>query len=123
MAEDSGAIETEEALRAVYAKPATAVREKVLPRLDKHSRRFLELSPFFCIGSTQPDGLGDVSPRGGEPGFVHPLDDTHIAFPDRPGNNRLDTLTNMLHQPAVGLLFFLPGVDEMLRIANGGQGT
>jgi uncharacterized protein len=57
-----------------------------------------------------------VSPRGGEPGFVHALDDGHIAFPDRPGNNRLDTITNILHQPAVGLLFFLPGVQEMLRI-------
>ena len=116
MADDSGAIETGEGLRAVYAQPAKAVREKVFPQIDKHSRRFLELSPFFCIGSAQPNGMGDVSPRGGEPGFVHALDDTHIAFPDRPGNNRLDTLTNILHQPAVGLLFFLPGVDEMLRI-------
>jgi PPOX class probable FMN-dependent enzyme len=116
MADDSNAIETGEGLRAVYARPAKAVREKVFPHLDKHSRRFLELSPFFCIGSAQPNGLGDVSPRGGEPGFVHALDDTHLAFPDRPGNNRLDTLTNIVHQPAVGLLFFLPGVDEMLRI-------
>ncbi|HJT14489.1 MAG TPA: pyridoxamine 5'-phosphate oxidase family protein [Dongiaceae bacterium] len=54
--------------------------------------------------------------KGGEPGFVHAIDDTHIAFPDRPGNNRLDTLTNIVRQPAVGLLFFLPGVEEMLRI-------
>ena len=116
MTDRDDTIGTEDALRSVYAQPAKAVREKVFPHLDQHSRRFLELSPFFCIGSSQPNGLGDVSPRGGEPGFVHALDDAHIAFPDRPGNNRLDTLTNILHQPAVGLLFFLPGVDEMLRI-------
>jgi PPOX class probable FMN-dependent enzyme len=112
----AGDIEDETALRAVYRQPAKAVREKCLPHLDAHSRRFIGLSPFFCIGSSQPGGMADVSPRGGLPGFVHALDDGHIAFPDRPGNNRLDTLINILHQPAVGLLFFLPGVDEMLRI-------
>jgi hypothetical protein len=116
MIDPSDTITTEEELRTIYAQPAKPVREKAFPHLDKHSRRYLELSPFFCIGSSQPDGLGDVSSRGGEPGFVHALDDTHIAFPDRPGNNRLDTLLNILHRPAVGLLFFLPGVNEMLRI-------
>jgi PPOX class probable FMN-dependent enzyme len=114
--DELGAIENEAALRTLYRQPTKAVREKSFPHLDKHSRRFIELSPFFCIGSSQPNGLADVSPRGGEPGFVHALDDTHVAFPDRPGNNRLDTLANILHQPAVGLLFFLPGVQEMLRI-------
>lgn len=110
------ALKTEAALREVYKPPAKPVLEKVFPHLDRHTRRFIELSPFFCIGTSSPSGLGDVSPRGGEPGFVHALDDTHLAFPDRPGNNRLDTLTNIVHQPAVGLLFFLPGVEEMLRI-------
>jgi len=116
MPDDHGTLEQEDDLRTVYAQPSKGVRDKVFPHLDKHSRRFLELSPFFCIGSSQPNGLGDVSPRGGEPGFVHALDDRHIAFPDRPGNNRLDTLSNIVHQPAVGLLFFLPGVNDMLRI-------
>jgi predicted pyridoxine 5'-phosphate oxidase superfamily flavin-nucleotide-binding protein len=69
-----------------------------------------KLSPFFCIGSSQPNGLADVSPPGGEPGLVHALDDRHLAFPDRPGNNRLDTRMNIVHQPTVGLLFFLPEV-------------
>ena len=110
------ALGTETDLRDIYAQPAKPVLEKVFPCLDRHSRRFIELSPFFCIGSSRPDGLGDVSPRGGQPGFVHVLDDTHIAFPDRPGNNRLDTLTNIVHRPAVALLFFLPGVEEMLRL-------
>lgn len=106
----------EQGLRDVYAEPAKAVRDKSFPHLDRHSRRYIELSPFFCIGSSRPDGLADVSPRGGEPGFVRAIDDRHLAFPDRPGNNRLDTLTNIVHQPAVGLLFFLPGVDDMLRV-------
>jgi hypothetical protein len=109
-------LETEKDLRRIYSAPAKAVVDKSFPHLDQHSRRFIELSPFFCIGSSRADGLGDVSPRGGEPGFVHVVDDQHIAFPDRPGNNRLDTLGNVVHNPAVGLLFFLPGVDEMLRL-------
>ncbi len=110
------ALADEKALRQVYAEPSRQVIDKAFPFLDKHSRRFIELSPFFCIGSSRPDGLGDVSPRGGEPGFVHVLDDVRLAFPDRPGNNRLDTLTNVTLNPAVGLLFFLPGVEEMLRL-------
>ena len=112
----SGEITSENSLREVYANPAKAVAEKALPKLDKHSRRFLELSPFFCIGSSQPNGLGDVSPRGGEPGFVHMLSETEIAFPDRPGNNRLDTLSNIMREPSVGVLFLVPGVEETLRL-------
>lgn len=103
-------------LRTIYDEPAKAIRDKALPGLDEHSRRFIGLSPFFCISSHGQEGLGDLSPRGGEPGFVHVLDDRHIAFPDRPGNNRLDTLTNILVSPGVGMLFFLPGIHEMLRI-------
>lgn len=109
-------LRTETELRTIYTEPNPIVRDKAFQHLDEHTCRFIALSPFFCIGSSRPDGLGDVSPRGGEPGFVHVLYDTRIAFPDRPGNNRLDTLTNISHTLAVGLLFFLPGVHEMLRI-------
>lgn len=109
-------IENAEGLRTIYAQPARQVMEKAFPRLDRHSRRFLELSPFFCIGSTRPDGMGDVSPRGGEAGFVHALSDTELAFPDRPGNNRLDTLGNIVREPGVGMVFFIPGVEEVLRL-------
>lgn len=109
-------LDSRDALSSVYAKPTRMIRDKALPRLDKHSRHFIALSPFFCLGSSAADGTGDVSPRGGEPGFVQVLDDTQIAFPDRPGNNRLDTLTNMVENPKVGMLFFLPGVEEMLRL-------
>jgi PPOX class probable FMN-dependent enzyme len=107
---------SERDLRTLYPQPHPLIENKAFAALDPHARRFIELSPFFCIGSSRSDDLADVSPRGGEPGFVHVLDDTHIAFPDRPGNNRLDTLTNIVHRPAVGLLFFAPGVHEMLRL-------
>ncbi|MBX3489757.1 pyridoxamine 5'-phosphate oxidase family protein [Parvibaculum sp.] len=112
----AGPLKTEEALRTVYPEPSGGALGKQLDFIDPHSRRFIELSPFLCIGSSRPDGLADVSPRGGEPGFVHVLDERRLAMPDRPGNNRLDTLTNIAHAPAVGLLFFLPGFEEMLRI-------
>lgn len=111
---DDTTLQSTRDLREVYREPSQPVRDKAFPCIDKHARRFIELSPFFCIGSVGPDQLADVSPRGGEPGFVHVLDETHIAFPDRPGNNRLDTLSNVMHSPAVGLLFFIPGVHEML---------
>jgi hypothetical protein len=112
----SGQLKTEDALRTVYPQPSGGALGKQLDWIDPHSRRFIELSPFLCIGSSRPDGLADVSPRGGEPGFVQVLDERRLALPDRPGNNRLDTLTNIAHAPAVGLLFFLPGFEEMLRI-------
>jgi PPOX class probable FMN-dependent enzyme len=112
----SESLKSEAALRSVYREPSDGAVKKVLTSIDPHSRRFIELSPFLCIGTSRPAGLADVSPRGGEPGFVHVLDDTHLAMPDRPGNNRLDTLTNITHMPSVGLLFFLPGFEEMLRV-------
>lgn len=114
--EDPYRLTSEAALRAVYGEASAGVKAKAFPRLDPHSRRFLALSPFFCIGSQRGDGGADVSPRGGEPGAVQPLDDRHVAFADRPGNNRLDTLVNIVADPAVGMLFFLPGIDDMMRI-------
>ena len=109
-------ITTQDALRKHYRQAQGRAVRKELNHLDKHFRRFVDLSPFLLIGSTGSDGRGDVSPRGEAPGFVHVLDDNHLAIPDRPGNNRLDTLTNVLTNPAVGLLFLIPGVDETLRI-------
>ncbi len=95
---------------------AKARWQRKIAHIDGYFRRFIELSPFLCIGTTGPSGLGDVSPRGGAPGFVHVLDETHLAIPDRPGNNRLDSLRNLLTHPGVGLLFFVPGFDDMLRV-------
>ena len=116
MSDAKRVLETEPDLRTVYREPSAGALGKQLCFIDPHARRFIELSPFLCIGSSRPDGTADVSPRGGEPGFVHVLDEKTLAMPDRPGNNRLDTLTNIVHQPAVGLLFFIPGFTEMLRV-------
>jgi len=109
-------ITTAEALRQHYPEASGRALKKQLDHLDKHCRRFIELSPFVLIGSTGTDGPADVSPRGEAPGFVHVLDDHRLAIPDRPGNNRLDTLTNLLSSPQIGLLFLIPGVDETLRV-------
>lgn len=102
-------------LRDRYGAPIERARLKSLRRLDPHCRRFIELSPFVCLGTTGEDGA-DVTPRGDQPGFVHVLDDATLALPDWPGNNRLDSLTNILSNPEIGMLFLIPGVDETLRV-------
>ncbi|MEW6254475.1 MAG: pyridoxamine 5'-phosphate oxidase family protein [Pseudomonadota bacterium] len=109
-------IETLAELRAVY-KPANARSvAKVIPALDIHCRRFIALSPFLLLATGGADGTSDVSPRGDAPGFVAVEDDTTLLLPDRPGNNRLDSLENIIARPGVGLLFLIPGVDETLRV-------
>lgn len=108
-------IETREELRALYGAPSERAIRKQLARIDKHCRHFIERSPFLVVSSTGPHGA-DVSPRGDPPGFVTVLDEQRLLIPDRAGNNRIDSLENILADPRVGLLFFLPGVDETLRI-------
>ena len=105
-----------EELRADYPPMVKRAKTKEIAVLDQHCRDYLALSPFLVIGTQNKDGLGDVSPRGDIPGFVKVVDDTTIIIPDRPGNNRLDTLTNILENPNVGLIFLVPGVKETLRI-------
>jgi PPOX class probable FMN-dependent enzyme len=106
----------EAALRSLYEPPLELALLKQLDRLDGHCRNFLAHSPFAVIGSTRPGHGTDVSPRGDAPGFARVLDDHTIAIPDRPGNNRLDTMANIVADAEVGLLFFIPGIDETLRI-------
>ena len=103
-------------LRAVYREPGDNAVRKELKGLDRHCRAFIEKSPFVLIGSQDADGNADVTPKGDRPGFVAVLDDRMIAIPDRPGNNRLDTLENIVANPAVGLIFLIPGMHETLRI-------
>lgn len=111
-----GILDSEGALRTLY-KPASGVAErKVLSHLDKHCRQFISLSPFLCISTAAADGTADVSPRGDMPGFVTVSDDQTVVIPDRPGNNRLDTMGNIVENPNVGLIFFIPGFDDILRI-------
>ena len=109
-------ITTIEQLRKIYGTPHERAVLKETTRLHAHHIRFIELSPFLAISSTGGDGRGDVSPRGEKPGFVHVIDDVTLAIPDRPGNNRIDTLGNIVGHPNVGLMFMLPGVNEILRV-------
>jgi uncharacterized protein len=109
-------IGSEDDLRELYRLPATTTQQKVQPRLDKHARAFIEASPFVLIGTTSPDGTGDVSPKGGPAGFVVTLDDDHLAVPDLAGNNLLDSISNIVNGSGVGMLFLVPGVDETLRV-------
>jgi PPOX class probable FMN-dependent enzyme len=111
-----------EDLRDRYGKPLERAVLKSLGRLDRHMRHFVALSPFVVIGSSTAEGA-DVTPRGDQPGFVHVLDDTTLLVPDWPGNNRLDTLTNVLSNPQVGMLFLIPGVDETLRVNGAAEIT
>ena len=85
--------------------------EKQLPALDPWCRKFISLSPFLVLGT-----VGDVSPKGDAPGFVQVIDDKTLLLPDRKGNNRLDSLGNLLENPAVGIIFMIPGVNETLRV-------
>lgn len=108
-------ISDEAALRRIYAPPSGRSVDKELDRLDPHCLRFIALSPFVLIATSDAAGRADVSPRGDAPGFVA-ADAHEILIPDRPGNNRLDTLTNILATGRAGLLFLIPGVDETLRV-------
>ena len=114
--DSAAAIQSEEELRGMHAEPSALVKKKCVTRLDGNCRAFIGLSPFLVIGTSGADGRGDVSPRGDPPGFVKVLDDTTLLIPDRPGNNLLDSLSNLVANPEVGLLFLIPGFDETLRI-------
>lgn len=111
------AIDSVAKLRAVYRPPRARSGLKVLDHLDVHCRNFLALSPLCVISSSRADGRADASPRGDLPGsLAHVLDNRTLLLPDRPGNCQLDTLTNLVERPCVGLVFFVPGLNETLRI-------
>ncbi len=103
------------ALEALYGAPAAPSLAKEVPRLTPGYRALIEASPFFVLATSGPDGL-DASPRGDEAGFLRVADDRTLLIPDRRGNNRVDSLRNILHDPRVGLLFLVPGINETLRV-------
>jgi PPOX class probable FMN-dependent enzyme len=109
-------IESLESLRRLYVAPKERAVKKQIARLDIHCRRFIALAPFVLMASSDASGRTDASPRGGAPGFVKVPDETTLLIPDAPGNNRLDSLENILATRQVGLLFMIPGVDETLRV-------
>ena len=109
-------ITEEDALREIFGWPSERALNKQIDRLDTHCRAIIEKSPFLLLGTSDTTGRCDVSPKGDFPGFVRVLDDRTIAIPDLPGNNRLDTLLNILNNPQVGLIFMIPGMNETLRI-------
>ena len=110
-------IQTLAQLRSLYAAPGERALRKQLVHIDPHARRFIALSPF-CVLATGGvhGGLLDASPRGGTPGFVKVADDHTLLLPDSGGNNRLDTLENLLADPRLSLLFLIPNVEETLRV-------
>ena len=110
------AVTNDAELREVYRPPAPRAGQKVLDRLDVHCRDFIALSPFCVLSSSNADGQADASPRGDPPGFVKVLDEQTLLLPDRPGNNQVDSLQNIVENPGVGLLFFVPGMNETLRV-------
>ncbi len=109
-------ISDEPALRSLFEATHTLAALKSQDALDTHAQAFIRRSPFVCIGTQGLDGKADVSPRGDPVGFVRILDEHTLAIPDRPGNNRLDSLANIVANPNVGLLFIIPGFDDTLRV-------
>jgi PPOX class probable FMN-dependent enzyme len=97
--------------------------KKQLPRLEKHSRSFIAMSPFLVMATCDAEGRCDASPKGDGPGFVTVIDDETLLIPDRLGNNRVDSIGNILQHPRVGLIFFVPGIRETLRVNGRAQIT
>ena len=105
-------------LREIYRPPAQLSLDKEVDHLDRHCRDFIGHAPFAVLATGRADGRVDVSPKGGTPGFVAVLDDHHLALPDMKGNNRLDSLQNIVSDGNASLLFMVPGIDETLRVVG-----
>ncbi|RNB55827.1 pyridoxamine 5'-phosphate oxidase family protein [Brevibacillus gelatini] len=109
-------VTSEEQLRETFGEPSRLVQNKAISQLDKHCRNYIAQSPFLIISTADEKGNCDASPRGDAPGFVHIIDDHHLVIPERPGNRRMDSITNILKNPHVGLIFLIPTLEETLRI-------
>ena len=109
-------------LEKIYKKPTPRALAKARPEIDAHAKKFIAMSPFCVLATSDSDGSVDASPRGGNPGFVHVAGPNRLLMPDRPGNNRIDSFRNIVEGSGfVQLIFFVPGIDETLRV--GGTGT
>lgn len=114
----TNAIETRDQLRSILPEPSDLVTRKSLSCLDRHCGVFIGRSPFMLLASADESGNLDVSPKGDPPGFVKIIDKHTLAIPDRPGNNRADSMENILQNPKVGLIFMIPGKTETLRVSG-----
>lgn len=109
-------ITTENELREILGHPSERVTRKTIHYIDENCTKFIENSPFITIATADSNGNFDVSPKGDPPGFVKVLNDKMLAIPDRPGNRKADTFTNILQNPNIGLIFLIPGINETLRV-------
>lgn len=107
-------------LEALYGKPVEAATVKEVDRITPHYRAYIEASPFATLATSGPEGL-DCSPRGDRPGFVRVADEKTLMLPDRRGNNRIDSLRNIVRDPRTALLFLVPGVGNTLRVNGRGR--
>lgn len=114
----SEVITSEAQFRSVMGSPSALVTKKEISTIDAHARAFIAKSPFIFVGTSGADGRMDLSPKGDPPGFVQVLDETTLAIPDRLGNRRADTFTNLLANDRIGLIFLIPGKQETLRIGG-----
>jgi PPOX class probable FMN-dependent enzyme len=109
-------------LASIYPAPSPRVIAKARPEIDTHARKFIAMSPFCVLATSGSDGSVDASPRGGNPGFVHVVSPTQLAMPDRSGNNRIDSFRNIVEGSGqLQLIFFVPGIDETLRVGGTGK--
>jgi PPOX class probable FMN-dependent enzyme len=114
-------IQNEAELREILGYAGQAAREKVLPEIDDICRAFIGQSPFVLLGTMGANGSMDVSPKGDPAGFVQVMDSKTLLIPDRPGNRRGDTLSNILQNPNIGMLFLVPGRRDTLRVNGTAQ--
>ncbi|MCD8510957.1 MAG: pyridoxamine 5'-phosphate oxidase family protein [Bacillus sp. (in: Bacteria)] len=114
-------IQSEIELRELLGNPSDLAKNKVINTLDEECINFLAHSPFLALSTANKNGQCDVSPRGDAPGFVHVVDHQTLLIPERPGNKRADSMMNILENPHVGLQFFIPGLEETLRINGKAQ--
>lgn len=109
-------------LATIYPAPTPRVVAKARPEIDAYAAKFIRISPFCVLATSGSDGSVDASPRGGNPGFVHVISPTQLALPDRAGNNRIDSFRNIVEGSGeVQLIFFVPGIDETLRVGGSGK--
>jgi uncharacterized protein len=109
-------------LKTIYPSPTPRVIAKARPEIDAHAKKFIAMSPFCVLATSGSDGSVDASPRGGNPGFVHVAGPNELLMPDRAGNNRIDSFKNIIEGSGlVQLIFFVPGIDETLRVGGRGK--